>query len=580
MLQYLIFVGLIFYNSLLLGQTINRAILIEKVKSSVVWIHSFGWPTIVGGGSYATGSGYVVADDLIVTNYHVIANSTGIAVYGSFNDEHPFFAYPVWSDTLLDLALLKIMEKTTLPPLIIAEVDSIMIGDDVLVFGFPGSTFKPGSIKVTSGMISSNPKDSTIQIDAPVNPGNSGGPCINYDGEVIGTVFMKSVGLAIEGIGYIRNASFTIQAINSLKSIASENALFDFAGTKDAYTYRNLCDAQLLLWKSIGTDQTGEKRKLINEAKAKLFSAIDSDRNCANIRYFLAAYFLQEALTYCFDNDDINANNSVSNYEKELKEAIKIKPSLEYAENTKIMRDYVYNGEINCEGLRKYIKEFLSLLSEANDREEELKEYLYTGKTPEILKRTLLGNDSYTYKSKSISEANVDSEEKPQTQFENIIDYISPTISYSFIFFGKPLFSDGENASMTNFEISGHTWEGIRLDWGLFIPKTSDNVGYLGITFRMIFAKFSYNLDDMQLSIPSWIAGFHFSEVDLALGQERVAVTIDEFPYYNFENTLFAHLKYEFSIAEPVWLHLLGYYPFKNGSEYYQIGAGLALHFY
>ncbi|WP_019936246.1 DegQ family serine endoprotease [Bordetella sp. FB-8] len=131
------------------------------------------------------GSGFFISSDgYVLTNYHVIDDATDI--YVTLNDGREFKAKVVGSDKQTDVALLKINAKgmATLP---IGDSDKIKKGQWVLAIGSPFGL----DSTVTAGIISAINRDTGdylpfIQTDVAVNPGNSGGPLINMQGEVIG----------------------------------------------------------------------------------------------------------------------------------------------------------------------------------------------------------------------------------------------------------------------------------------------------------------------------------------------------------------------------------------------------------
>ena len=134
------------------------------------------------------GSGFVIAaDGHILTNLHVVKDAGEIRV--SFADGEEYEAVVVGSDPRTDLAVLKI-EATDLPVVTFGNSDSLEVGESVIAVGSPfGLTHS-----VTSGIVSAVGRtdlditdlDNLIQTDASVNPGNSGGPLVNYLGEVVG----------------------------------------------------------------------------------------------------------------------------------------------------------------------------------------------------------------------------------------------------------------------------------------------------------------------------------------------------------------------------------------------------------
>jgi len=145
------------------------------------------------------GSGAVYSDDgYIVTNYHVVQNANDISVL--FSDGSTANAIFLGADTINDVALLKV-GLTGLKELDFEE-DEVKIGEKVVAIGNPLGL----SFSVTEGIVSAKGRvikegaAGLIQIDAPVNPGNSGGPLLNTKGEVVGIVNAKLQGY--EGLGF------------------------------------------------------------------------------------------------------------------------------------------------------------------------------------------------------------------------------------------------------------------------------------------------------------------------------------------------------------------------------------------
>ena len=137
-----------------------------------------------------TGSGVIISPDgYIVTNYHVIENSSEVIV--TTNDNKEFEAVIIGFDEVYDIAVLKINSDKRLDYLFFGDSDSTLIGEWVLAVGNPYNL----NSTVTAGIISSKSRDlneydqknqSFIQTDAAVNFGNSGGALVNIEGELIG----------------------------------------------------------------------------------------------------------------------------------------------------------------------------------------------------------------------------------------------------------------------------------------------------------------------------------------------------------------------------------------------------------
>ena len=138
----------------------------------------------------ATGSGVIISPDgYIITNHHVIDNSSEVIV--TTNDNKEYEAIIVGSDEVTDVAVLKINSNEKFEYLLFGDSENSEIGQWVLAVGNPYNL----NSTVTAGIISSKSRDlneydqinqSFIQTDAAVNIGNSGGALVNINGELIG----------------------------------------------------------------------------------------------------------------------------------------------------------------------------------------------------------------------------------------------------------------------------------------------------------------------------------------------------------------------------------------------------------
>ncbi len=147
------------------------------------------------------GSGFLISSDgYIITNYHVVADTAGIKVVLNDNTEHDVEIVRV--SKIYDLALLKIDVKDMVPYKINLSKD-VEIASEVYAIGTPSA--EDLSQTVSKGIISGVRNiDNTklIQTDASVNSGNSGGPLVNKQGEVIGVVSAKLKGFGVEGVAF------------------------------------------------------------------------------------------------------------------------------------------------------------------------------------------------------------------------------------------------------------------------------------------------------------------------------------------------------------------------------------------
>jgi serine protease Do len=165
------------------------------------------------------GSGFFIsADGYVVTNNHVVENAKTVTV--TTDDGKTMDAKVIGTDPKTDLALLKVGEKGDYPFVSFAK-DAPRVGDWVVAIGNPfglGGTVTAGIVSADGRDIGAGPYDSYLQIDAPINKGNSGGPTFNLKGEVIGVntaIFSPSGGSV--GLGFAIPASTVDTVVNSLE---------------------------------------------------------------------------------------------------------------------------------------------------------------------------------------------------------------------------------------------------------------------------------------------------------------------------------------------------------------------------
>ena len=174
----------------------------KKVIPSVVSI------TAMGDSGTSTGTGIIMSKDgYIITNYHVVSTAKQVAVLLTSGEE--YVASKVGGDETSDLMVLKI-EAQDLTPAEFGDSDTAEVGDTVVAIGDPLGTELRGTM--TDGIICGiqrniSVEDRTmtlIQTNAALNSGNSGGPLVNMEGQVIGINTMKiaSSYTAVEGIGF------------------------------------------------------------------------------------------------------------------------------------------------------------------------------------------------------------------------------------------------------------------------------------------------------------------------------------------------------------------------------------------
>ena len=165
------------------------------------------------------GTGFIFnAQGQIATNNHVVADADEVTV--TLQDGREFEAKVVGTDPDTDLAVLEISPDKPLPYLEFADSDKVRVGDPVIAIGNPfglGGTVTAGIVSADGRMIGAGRYDDFLQIDAPINQGNSGGPTFNLEGKVVGinTAIQTPTGGNV-GIGFAIPANQAKRIIEDL----------------------------------------------------------------------------------------------------------------------------------------------------------------------------------------------------------------------------------------------------------------------------------------------------------------------------------------------------------------------------
>ena len=174
------------------------------------------------------GSGFVISPDgYIVTNDHVAGNASKIEV--AFPDATVLEGRLIGSDPISDIALIKVEPEEPLPYLSFANGGNAIVGEWVIALGNPFGLFEAAEPSVTVGVVSATGRNlesgrdgrvyrDMIQTDAAINRGNSGGPLVNAQGEVIGvnTAIYSQTGGSV-GIGFAVPADRVMQIVDELR---------------------------------------------------------------------------------------------------------------------------------------------------------------------------------------------------------------------------------------------------------------------------------------------------------------------------------------------------------------------------
>ena len=167
--------------------------IVQNVSPSIVYI------TTPSG----AGSGFVVGNDGgIITNAHVVRDYPIVSV--RTHDKKNYQARVVERDHQSDIAYLQLQGSPSVLPIVIGDSDRVRLGEEVIAIGFPLADKFTENPTITKGILSSRTND-LLQIDAALNPGNSGGPLLNTSGCVVGIntlVIRQADGVPVEGFGF------------------------------------------------------------------------------------------------------------------------------------------------------------------------------------------------------------------------------------------------------------------------------------------------------------------------------------------------------------------------------------------
>ena len=204
--------------------------LVSAVRDSIVYIEVFTDYYMNAKEAYGAGSGIIISSDgYIITNAHVVDEMDRYVVHVTTTDPiegtgvvDEYEATLVGSDTDTDLAVIKI-EADNLQAAVLGNSDELHLGDDVVVIGNPMGLETSVTKGIVSGLnrqlYSSERSLSSIQTDAAINSGNSGGALFNMYGEVVGVVNEKLVNNYAENVGFaitINEAKYVIDDLISM----------------------------------------------------------------------------------------------------------------------------------------------------------------------------------------------------------------------------------------------------------------------------------------------------------------------------------------------------------------------------
>lgn len=209
---------------------LNAEELYEKVKDTVVLVYNYQRQTgYAEPMKYGSGSGVVfTSDGYVITNAHVVEGADKMTVvapdYKDPDTTKEYEATVVGSDTYSDLAVLKISRDDPFEYATLGDSDTVRVGQDVCVLGNPKQLLNSLTKGIVSGLGRASASNSaygtsTIQIDAAINSGNSGGGLFDMYGNVIGIIDYKLVSntsASIDNIGFAITINEAKPVINDL----------------------------------------------------------------------------------------------------------------------------------------------------------------------------------------------------------------------------------------------------------------------------------------------------------------------------------------------------------------------------
>jgi len=185
-----------------------------------------------GGSIEGFGTGFFISKDgLFLTAAHVVSDAKTVRIYWKSTD---YSAEKVFIDESLDVAVLKVAGIESPQPLALSSSSEVKTGDSVFTLGFPQVQLQGIEPKYTDGSISSlsgmgnDPK--YFQISVPVQPGNSGGPLLNNEGQVVGLINSRLddietlclTGSIPQNVNYALKSSFILPLLESLRGVTDQ----------------------------------------------------------------------------------------------------------------------------------------------------------------------------------------------------------------------------------------------------------------------------------------------------------------------------------------------------------------------
>ena len=316
-------------NSTVIMENGSLAASVEKTVNSVVMIKTYNGTKAKGSGS---GFIYKVDGDsaYVMTNHHVVDGGNKWTVITS--DDEEIEGTVLGSDEYVDIAVIKIKKKANLEAVTVSQ-NKVNLGDTVFTIGAPVGYEYRGT--VTNGIVSGlnrlvevSIKNSiqddyvmeVIQTNTAVNPGNSGGPLFNTNGEVVGVISMKLVENSIEGMGFAIPIDYAMSHVNKLEK--GEKIERPLLGISMA----NVTDTYLLFQNRImvpdGVEEGVVVVEISNDSGASKSGLQKGDvivklngakvKNAAYLKYLLFKYNPGDTVTVTYNRNGKEATTKVT----------------------------------------------------------------------------------------------------------------------------------------------------------------------------------------------------------------------------------------------------------------------------
>lgn len=197
--------------------------IIEKYKDVIIQIAT----------PYSTGTGFYLREsNLIVTNEHVIRDNREVIIDGARFEKH--LTRVLFCDPKLDLAFLEVKEDVEMPDIRLTQEDEIKVGENVVAMGHPFGLKFTATQGIISNTLHKLGDVNYLQHDAALNPGNSGGPLVNKNGEVVGinTFIIKdgdNIGFSLPA-NYLKNTISDYQKMDEdigIRCLSCSNIVFE-----------------------------------------------------------------------------------------------------------------------------------------------------------------------------------------------------------------------------------------------------------------------------------------------------------------------------------------------------------------